>query len=100
MTGDLRRHTRTSIVMPIQYSAMVVNLRELKKIYKTAKIVDISPEGVGIVTDYSLEKGHILVFEKEIAANGRKAKVAVLRWVKKVKGEIDKYKRGRRDVLD
>jgi c-di-GMP-binding flagellar brake protein YcgR len=94
MTGDLRRHARTSIVMPIQYSAIVVNLRELKKIYKTAEIVDISNGGVGILTGYSLEKGHVLIFKKEIATNGRKAKVAVVRWVKKVEGEIDKYRAG------
>lgn len=92
MTGNLRRYARTSIVMPLQYAALVVTLRELRKIHKTADIIDISPEGVGIVTDYLLEKGHVLIFAKEIAANGRKAKVAVVRWVDKV--ENDKYRAG------
>jgi len=94
MIGNLRRHTRTPVVIQMLYTAVVVNFREVKKIYKTADIVDISQGGVSIFTDYSLERGHVLIFEKEIATNGRKAKVAVVRWVKKVEGEIDKYRAG------
>ena len=57
---NLREHTRTSAVMPIRYSAVVFKAKELRKISDTAVSVDISNGGVGIVTGYLLEKGHVV----------------------------------------
>ena len=86
MPDNLREHNRTSVVMPIRYLTVVVNFGELKKISESAVSVDLSNGGIGFLTGYQLEKGHVVIFEKEIATNDRKAKVAVVRWVKKVDG--------------
>jgi c-di-GMP-binding flagellar brake protein YcgR len=94
MPDNLREHDRTSVVMPIRYSTVIVNFRELKKISESAVSVDLSNGGIGFLTDYQLEKGHVVKFEEEIATNSRKAKVAVVAWVKKADGEIDKYRVG------
>lgn len=91
---NLREHPRASVSSPIIYSAVVFNFRELRNISDTAVSVDISNGGAGILTGYSLEKGHVVIFEKEIAINDNKIKVAVVRWVKKAEGEIDKYRVG------
>ena len=92
--NNLREYTRTSIVMPIRYSTVVFNFRELRNISDTAVSFDISNGGIGFLTGYQLEKGHVVIFKEEIATNGRKAKVAVVIWVKKAEGEIYKYRVG------
>ena len=94
MPDNLREYNRTSVALPIKYSAVVLNFRELRKISDTAASVDIGNGGIGFLTGYQLEKGHVVIFEEEIATNGRKAKVAVVIWVKKAGGEIDKYRVG------
>ena len=80
--------------MPLRYSTVIVNFRELKKISESAVSVDLSNGGIGFLTGYQLEKGHVVIFEEEIATNSRKAKVAVVVWIKKAEGEIDKYRVG------
>ncbi len=40
-------------------------MRELRRIYDTAVSVDISAGGLGMLTDYPLEEGHVLTFEDE-----------------------------------
>jgi len=94
MPDNLREHNRTSVVMPLRYSTVIVNFRELKKISESAVSVDLSNGGIGFLTGYQLEKGHVVIFEEEIATNSRKAKVAVVVWIKKAEGEIDKYRVG------
>lgn len=89
---NLREQSRTATVMTVRYSAVVFNFRELRNISDTAVSVDISNGGIGFLTGYQLEKGHVVIFEEEIATNGRKAKVAVVRWVNKAKD--DKYRVG------
>ena len=90
--NNLREHARTSVALPIRYSAVVCNLRELRKISDTAVFVDISNGGIGFLTSYQLEKGHVVIFENELEINNGKAKVAVVRWVNKA--EDDKYRAG------
>ncbi len=89
---NLREQSRTATVMTVRYSAVSFNFIELRNIRDTAVSVDISNRGIGIVTGHQLEKGHVVIFEEEIATNGRKAKVAVVRWVNKVDG--NKYRVG------
>ncbi|MFN3478754.1 MAG: PilZ domain-containing protein [Thermodesulfovibrionales bacterium] len=59
----------------IEYTVTVLDLKELKKLTKKALIVDLSEGGVGIITDYPLEPGHILTF-----VNGFSNKIGIVRW--------------------
>ncbi len=90
--NDLRQHTRTPLAMSIRYAVVALTFREVKHIIDTAVSVNVSDGGLGIVTGYSLEKGHVVIFENEIEVNNIKAKVAVVRWVNKVEG--NKYRVG------
>lgn len=90
--NNLRQHTRTPLVLSIKYSAVALTFREMKDISDTAVSVNVSNGGLGIVTGYPLEKGHVVIFEDEIEMNNIKAKFAVVRWGNKVEG--NKYQVG------
>jgi len=90
--NDLRQHKRTPLGMSARYSAVALIFREVKNISDTAVSVDISNGGLGIVTSYPLEKGHVVIFKNKIEVKNIKAKVAVVRWVNKVEG--NKYQVG------
>ena len=90
--NNLRQHIRTPLVMSIRYAAVALIVREVKHIIDTAVSVNVSDGGLGIVTGYPLEKGHVVIFEDEIEMNNIKAKFAVVRWVNKVEG--NKYQVG------
>lgn len=59
----------------IEYTVTVLDLKELKKIKKKAELVDTSESGVGIITDYPLEPGHVLTF-----SDGFSSKIGIVRW--------------------
>lgn len=88
--GDLREGRRTSFVTPVRYSVSVLGTKGLKTIHDAAVSIDINAGGLGILTGYPLETGHILTFKDEI--NGIEAKSAVVRWSDKF--ENNKYRVG------
>ncbi len=90
--GNLRKDTRTPFITPVRYSVPVLDIRELRRIHDTAVSVDISAGGLGVLTDYPLEEGHVLTFEDEINMNGITAKSAIVRWAGKLNG--NKYRVG------
>jgi len=83
--GNLREHERTSFITPLKYSVSVLNMQELKKVHNVAVSVDISDDGLGIITDFPVQQGHVLTFEdhKEIN-NGIFKKAAIVRWTGKI----------------
>jgi len=76
--SDKRRYPRKNLEMPVTYSVSVLEFREMKKIHRTAMTIDVSEKGLGLITDYPLEKGHVL-----IVSNGDSPyfpKIAIVRW--------------------
>jgi hypothetical protein len=92
VTGDLRECMRTLFVKLIRYSVSVLDMKEPKHIYDTAVSVDISKGGIGIITSYPLETGHVLTFEDEIKVKDITAKSAIVRWAEKIND--NKYRVG------
>jgi hypothetical protein len=90
--GDLRKDMRKPFVTPLRYSANVLDMRELTQIHDIAVSVDIGTGGIGILTDYPLEEGHVLTFNDEITMNNITAKSAIVRWSGKV--DSNKYRVG------
>jgi hypothetical protein len=84
--GNVRKDTRTPFITPVRYSVSVLEIRELRRINDTAVSVDISIGGLGMLTGYPLEEGHVLTFEDEINMNGITAKSAIVRWSGKLNG--------------
>ncbi len=86
--GGLREYERTPYIAPLKYSISVINMRELKKVQNVAVSVDISTVGLGIITDFPLEQGHVLIFENEIKINSiTSKKAAIVRWTGRTNGK-------------
>ena len=83
--GDLREHERTSFITPLKYSVSVQNMQELQKVHDVAVSVDISDEGIGIITDFPVQQGYVLTFEADKKINkGIFKKAAIVRWTGKI----------------
>ncbi|MBI5188473.1 MAG: PilZ domain-containing protein [Nitrospirae bacterium] len=90
--GNVREYSRTPFVTPVRYSVSVMDVRELKKIQDTAVSVDISKGGLGMITGYPIETGHVLTFKDEIKINNITAKAAIVKWTGKI--DSNKYRVG------
>lgn len=76
-----RKHPRKSLSIPITYSVNVLEFLELKKIHKKAMTTDISDKGIGLITDYPLEPGHVLILSN--SDRNLSQKIAIVRWAMK-----------------
>ena len=81
MRTELREHARSPLEITVQYSVIVSKFRALEKITDTAVSVDISRGGIGLLTRFLLEAGHVMVFNNEIDVDGMTARIAVVKWV-------------------
>jgi len=81
MKTELREHTREPIDIPVQYFVVISKFREIEKITDSAVAVDISRGGIGLLTRFLLETGHVMIFDNQININGITAKIGVVRWV-------------------
>ncbi len=64
----------------------------LDTIHNIGVAVNISKGGLGMITDYLLKEGYILIFEDEIAINNITAKASIVKWARKVGN--DRYQIG------
>jgi len=90
MTGnERRRYPRKGSEIPVEYSLSVLEFRELKKVRGRGIATDISDKGMGLITDYPLEPGHVLVLSN--SDRNLFPKIAIVRWVSKLS---DSYRIG------
>ncbi len=61
-----RENERKPFAEDIQYSVVVLDLKNLQRLHLKGDVVDISDAGIGIHTDYPLEPGHVLTFHNDI----------------------------------
>jgi hypothetical protein len=83
---DLRTDARNPFVEALEYSVTVTE--ESQRIEDVAVCVDLSSEGIGILTSRPLLAGHIVDFknsEKRDALSGRRAEV---KWAVKIDDSI------------
>jgi c-di-GMP-binding flagellar brake protein YcgR len=69
-----------------------MDMRKLRKIHARAVSIDISIGGMGMVAEYPLEKGHVLVFDDEVRSEWIVARTAVVQWALQIPDE--KYRVG------
>lgn len=72
---DKRNFERKEDRREIEYTVTVLDLKELKKLTRKAELIDSSEGGLGIITDYPLEPGHILTL-----GDGFQRKIGIVRW--------------------
>jgi hypothetical protein len=98
MSPKNRRHIRRSFVELIRYFVSVSSIKELEKVNNLENIghdgisIDISEGGLGMITDYSLKKGDVLFFEKEIKIDDMVVNASIVRWAREI--DDNKYRVG------
>lgn len=75
MLCEKRRSPRETYAGEINYSLSVLEFEILKRLELTGLGFDISLSGVGMITDYPVENGHVLKFN-----SGIEQKVGIVRW--------------------
>jgi len=79
--GSSRKSVREPFVRPLRYSLSGKDASRTKHFMTTAVSVDISPEGIGIITDHLLKAGDILQFKNSIKMKDEVFRnKAVVRW--------------------
>lgn len=64
--SNKREIERRPFVKILDYTVSVVEFRDLTRQRLKADIIDISEDGLGLLTDYPLEPGHVLTFNSGI----------------------------------
>jgi hypothetical protein len=88
---EKRKYERRPFTKVIRYTPYQ-HLGKSTEIASEGVTFDISERGLAMITDYPLEKGDVLFFEPEMKVNDSTAKVASVKWVRKI--EKDKYRVG------
>ncbi len=78
---ERRSHERTPYSAPLQFTVLAMHMSELRKTRARGEIVDVSTPGLGIVTDFPLEPGHVLEWD-DIHQRG-KLHIALVKWSQK-----------------
>jgi hypothetical protein len=90
---DRRAYTRSAFVKALRfYVTVLLEAEILEKVYYTGASVDISKEGISMITDCLLFKGDVVFFEPEIKVHDNKEKSGIVRWVKEI--EKNRYRFG------
>ncbi len=92
MSTEKRKYERNPYISPIRFYLIASYTDQSKKNYGEGVSVDISKEGLGIITNYTLNKGDILYFDPEIKVNDTTESTSIVRWVLEI--EEDRYRVG------
>jgi predicted glycosyltransferase len=91
--GDRRAYKRIAFVKALRfYVTVLLDAERLEKVYYTGASIDISKEGISMITDCLLFKGDAVFFEPMIKTHNIEEKAAIVRWVKEI--EKSKYRFG------
>ena len=91
-TEERRTYKRREFIEPLRFYVTVLDVEGLEKVYYTGVSIDISNEGLSMITDCLLVKGDVVFFEPEIKVYEIVGKSAIVRWVKEI--ERNKYRIG------
>lgn len=84
-----RKYPRKNSSIPVKYTVNILEFRELKKIHRSGMATDISDKGMGLITDYPLEPGHVLILTD--SDRTLFPKIAIVRWSTRIS---DSYRIG------
>lgn len=75
---EKRSFTRVPYEAPLDFIVLVTQEQDLQKIEANGKIIDASDAGIGIMTDYPLQPGHILEWDDKHQKG--KLHIAMVKW--------------------
>jgi hypothetical protein len=84
--SEKRKYERTPYIKPLRYylTALQMDKLKVKETEYEGVAVDICEGGLGMITDYPLNKGDILFFKDEIKVNNFIATSGVVKWLQRL----------------
>lgn len=77
---EQRKHIREACNINLEFTVLLTQSTEFKRLKATGKTVDKSPQGLGIVTDFPLEPGHVLQWDDQ--HNKGNLHMALVKWAR------------------
>ena len=75
---EQRKHKREACSISLDFTILFTQSSEFKRLKATGKTIDKSPQGLGIVTDFPLEPGHVLEWDDQ--HNKGNLHIAMVKW--------------------
>ncbi len=75
---ERRRHERESYTDAMYFTVLCKQTSEFERIHSSGEIIDASKSGVGIITDFPLQPGHILGWDERPGKG--KLHIALVKW--------------------
>ena len=82
-----RKHAREACNIALEFTILFTQSSEFKRIIATGKTVDQSPAGIGLITDFPLEPGHVLEWDDQHKKGN--LHIAMVKWAR----QFDSYYR-------
>lgn len=82
---ERRTCKRKEFVESLRFYVTLLDVEGLEKVYYTGDSIDISEEGLSMMTDCLLVKGDVVFFEPEIKVYEIEGKSAIVMWIKQIK---------------
>ena len=76
-----RKHAREACSISLEFTILFTQSSEFKRVSAKGKTIDKSPAGIGLITDFPLEPGHVL--EWDDLHNKGNLHIAMVKWARK-----------------
>jgi hypothetical protein len=86
---EQRKHPRENFTVTIDFTVLLTQSSEYKRVASSGQTIDKSPIGLGIITDFPLEAGHVLQWDDQHRKGN--LHMAVVKWVQPVE---NRYRAG------
>ena len=75
---EVRKHAREACDISFEFTILFTQSSEFKRVTATGKTIDKSPAGIGLITDFPLEPGHVLEWDDQ--HNKGNLHIAMVKW--------------------
>jgi len=77
-----RKHAREACSISLEFTILFTQSSEFKRVIATGKTVDKSPAGIGLITDFPLEPGHVLEWDDQHKKGN--LHIAMVKWARQL----------------
>ena len=75
-----RKHVREACSISLEFTILFTHFSEFKRVSAKGKTIDKSPAGIGLITDFPLEPGHVLEWDDK--HNKGNLHIAMVKWAR------------------
>lgn len=86
---EKRKYERVNEDFPVEFTVLFMESKDFRRMNSSGKIIDSSPAGIGLMTAFPLEAGHILEWDDQ--HHKGKLHIAMVKWTRKFE---DNYRAG------